>query len=81
MYYCCAITDKGIRPNNEDALLIHKTVLTDGFTECLVSAPFLKQRGVNIEDYACRELEVGQSCLQHFQGRTEHFPRTHLRQI
>ncbi len=41
MYYCCAITNKGIRPHNEDALLIHKTVLTDGVTECELSRPFL----------------------------------------
>lgn len=41
MYYCCAITDKGIRPNNEDAFMIHKSVLTEGVTESLVTAPFL----------------------------------------
>ncbi len=41
MYYCCAVTDKGIRPHNEDAFMIHKTVLTEGVTESLVSAPFL----------------------------------------
>ena len=41
MYYCCAITDKGIRPHNEDALLVHKTVLTDGVTEWKLKQPFL----------------------------------------
>ncbi len=41
MYYCCAMTNKGIRPHNEDALLIHKTVLTDGVKECELSSPFL----------------------------------------
>ena len=41
MYYCCAITDKGIRPHNEDALLIHRTVLTEGVTEQKLSNPFL----------------------------------------
>ncbi len=41
MYYCCAITDRGIRDHNEDALLIHKTILTEGVTEQLVKAPFL----------------------------------------
>lgn len=41
MYYCCAITDKGIRPHNEDALLIHRTVLTEGVTEQELSNPFL----------------------------------------
>ena len=41
MYYCCAITDKGRRPHNEDALLIHKTVLLNGVTECELHEPFL----------------------------------------
>ncbi|MCR4644996.1 MAG: protein phosphatase 2C domain-containing protein, partial [Oscillospiraceae bacterium] len=41
MYLCCAITNKGIRPHNEDAMLIHKTVLTDGVTEAQLGAPFL----------------------------------------
>ncbi len=41
MYYCCAITDKGIRPHNEDAFMIHKTVLTEGMTEINAAAPFL----------------------------------------
>ncbi len=41
MYYCCAITDKGIRPHNEDALLVHKIVLTDGVTERNLKPPFL----------------------------------------
>lgn len=27
LYYCCGITDKGVRQNNEDACLINKTVL------------------------------------------------------
>lgn len=41
MYLCCAITNQGVRPHNEDALLIHKTVITDGVTETQLSAPFL----------------------------------------
>ncbi|MBQ7013602.1 MAG: serine/threonine-protein phosphatase [Oscillospiraceae bacterium] len=41
MFYCCAITDKGVRPHNEDAFMIHHTVLTEGVTEAVVSAPFL----------------------------------------
>ncbi len=41
MYYCCAITDQGMRPHNEDAFMIHRTVLTEGMTEANVSAPFL----------------------------------------
>lgn len=41
MYLCCAITNQGVRPHNEDALLLHKTVLTDGVTEGQLQAPFL----------------------------------------
>ena len=41
MYLCCAITNQGVRPHNEDALLMHKTVLTDGVTENRLNAPFL----------------------------------------
>ncbi|MBE6851199.1 MAG: serine/threonine-protein phosphatase [Ruminococcus sp.] len=63
MYYCCAITDKGIRPNNEDALLIHKTVLTDGFTECLVSAPFLAAVADGVSGEQCGEL-ASSMCLE-----------------
>lgn len=41
MYLCCAITNQGVRPHNEDAMLIHKTTLTDGVTEAQLGAPFL----------------------------------------
>lgn len=41
MYLCCAITDRGVRPHNEDALLLYKTVLTEGITESRLTAPFL----------------------------------------
>ncbi len=41
MFYCCALTDRGVRPHNEDAFMIHKTVLTEGMTETEVSEPFL----------------------------------------
>lgn len=41
MYYCCAVTAQGVREHNEDALLLHKLVLTEGMTESRLSAPFL----------------------------------------
>lgn len=41
MYYCCGITDKGIMPHNEDALLIGQDVLTDGSLEKNMNAPFV----------------------------------------
>ena len=63
MYYCCAITDKGIRPNNEDALLIHRTLLTEGVTECLVSAPFLAAVADGVSGEQCGEL-ASSMCLE-----------------
>lgn len=63
MYYCCAITDQGIRPNNEDALLIHKTLLTEGSTECLVSAPFLAAVADGVSGEQCGEL-ASSMCLE-----------------
>jgi len=41
MYYCCGITDKGIMPHNEDALMIGKNVMTDGAAEYKLEAPFI----------------------------------------
>lgn len=42
MYYCCGITDKGaIRPNNEDACLINRTVVTRETMESNITAPFI----------------------------------------
>lgn len=41
MYYCCAITAQGVREHNEDALLLHKLVLTEGMTEAQLTAPFM----------------------------------------
>ena len=39
MYYCCGITDKGIMPHNEDALLVGGEVLTDGNAEKHIAPP------------------------------------------
>jgi len=41
MYYCCGITEKGIRPHNEDALLLPRTVCTGGTLSTTTAAPFL----------------------------------------
>lgn len=41
MYYCFGITDKGIMPHNEDALLIGHDVLTDGSLEKNLNPPFI----------------------------------------
>lgn len=62
MYYCCAITDKGVRENNEDALLIHRTVLTEGVTECLVAAPFIAAVADGVSSEQCGEV-ASEMCL------------------
>lgn len=41
MYYCCGITDKGIMPHNEDAVLVGQNVLTDGSLEKYMDSPFI----------------------------------------
>lgn len=41
MFYCCGITEKGIMPHNEDAIMIGKNVITDGSAEFKMNAPFI----------------------------------------
>lgn len=41
MYYCCGITEVGIMPHNEDAMLIHRMVSTEGTMQQMLPAPFL----------------------------------------
>ncbi len=41
MYYCCGITEKGVMPHNEDALLIGRHVMTAGMVEQNIKPPFI----------------------------------------
>lgn len=41
MYYCCGITEKGVMPHNEDALLIGRHVMTAGMIEKRLEPPFI----------------------------------------
>lgn len=41
MFYCCGITDKGNRENNEDAFLINRIVMSSAEMESSVSAPMI----------------------------------------
>ena len=41
MYYCCGITEKGVMPHNEDALLIGRHVMTAGMVEQRLEPPFV----------------------------------------
>lgn len=41
MFYCCAVTEQGIKERNEDAVLVFNTVLTAGNVELEVDRPFI----------------------------------------
>ncbi len=41
MFYCFGITEKGVMPHNEDAMLINRDVLDTGFSEQTIHAPFI----------------------------------------
>ena len=41
MFYCCGITEKGIKARNEDAILLNNTVLTEGRMELKLDKPFI----------------------------------------
>ncbi len=41
MYYCCGITETGVMTHNEDCMMIHRTVRTDGALQLGIEAPFL----------------------------------------
>lgn len=41
MFYCCGITEQGKPDHNEDALLIHRNILTSGEWEQKISSPFI----------------------------------------
>ena len=64
MYYCCGVTEKGAMPHNEDALLIHGSVIDSGSSEQTVNAPFLAavsdgvsgERSGEIASKMCLEL-------------------------
>lgn len=62
MYYCCGVTSKGIMPHNEDAFLIHKTVVTEGSIAQRLPAPFLLAVSDGVSGEQCGEL-ASKLCL------------------
>ena len=62
MYYCCGITSQGVMPHNEDAFLIHKTVITDGALEAKLAPPFLLGVSVGVSGEASGEV-ASRQCL------------------
>lgn len=64
MYYCCGITEKGIMPHNEDAMLLHHTVMTEGTQQIGVNAPFLAAVCDGVSGEEAGEL-ASKTCLEH----------------
>ena len=62
MYYCCGITSQGVMPHNEDAFLIHKTVITDGALEAKLAPPFLLGVSDGVSGEASGEV-ASRQCL------------------
>lgn len=64
MYYCCGVTEKGVMPHNEDALLIKESVIASGSSEHNIEAPFIAavsdgvsgERSGEIASKMCLEL-------------------------
>ena len=73
MYYCCGITEKGVMPHNEDALLIGRTVLDNGETEQFPGAPFIAAVSDGVSGERSGEV-ASKMCLEmvgeiHYNGR------------
>lgn len=63
MYYCCGITEKGVMPHNEDAMLVGKCVVDSGATDQKLEAPFI----VAVSDGVSGELSgelASRMCLE-----------------
>jgi len=75
MYYCCGLTNKGIMPHNEDALLIGKSVLNDGTSEQELDAPFIAAVSDGVSGELSGEV-ASKMCLDmiselHYNSRTD----------
>ncbi len=63
MFYCCGITEKGIMPHNEDAMLIGKNVTDIGAFDQMLDTPFI----VAVSDGVSGELSgelASRMCLE-----------------
>ena len=63
MYYCCGITEKGVPAHNEDALLLHDIVETDGAVKMGAEAPFLVAVCDGVSGEQAGEL-ASRTCLE-----------------
>ena len=75
MYYCCGLTDKGIMPHNEDALLIFRSVIDEGSSEQTLDAPFIAAVSDGVSGESSGEV-ASRTCLEmlselHYSSRTD----------
>ena len=63
MYYCCGITEKGMPDHNEDAMLLHRAVRTDGALQIAAEAPFLAAVSDGVSGAAAGEV-ASETCLK-----------------
>ena len=63
MYYCCGVTEKGVMPHNEDALLIRDTVIDAGSSEQNIEAPFIAAVSDGVSGERSGEL-ASRMCLE-----------------
>ena len=63
MYYCYGITEKGIMPHNEDAMLIGESVVDDGRCEYTLNSPFISavSDGVSGENAGEEDISLGEN--------------------
>lgn len=78
MYYCCGITEKGVMPHNEDAMLIGKNVTDSGASDQMLDTPFI----VAVSDGVSGELSgelASRMCLEHLRD-VKYNRKTRLKQ-
>ncbi|MCQ2417252.1 MAG: protein phosphatase 2C domain-containing protein [Oscillospiraceae bacterium] len=63
MYYCCGITEKGIRPHNEDAMMLGDIIKTEGMVQDVLSGPFLAAVCDGVSGENAGEL-ASRTCLE-----------------
>ena len=63
MYYCCGVTEKGVMPHNEDALLINGSVIDSGSSEQNTDAPFIAAVSDGVSGERSGEL-ASKMCLE-----------------
>lgn len=63
MYYCCGVTEKGVMPHNEDALMIKESVIDAGSSEQSISEPFIAAVSDGVSGERSGEL-ASKMCLE-----------------